>query len=393
MADPTIPATRRLVHVDALRGLIMLTMALDHTRAFVVREHPFEIWSDPLPAYAAALPFVTRLVTHFCAPGFFFLMGIGMTLLALSRRRSGWSEGRIGRYFLIRGLLLLVVQQVIENPAWILGTMGAAPEPASEGVFKPPSGDTPAIFLGVLYALGLSMVFWGFLLRLSSWLVLLVSIGAIAVTQAVMLAVMGRATDFHALSFSPLARLFLVPGKSGALFVIYPLIPWLGLTGLGIVFGRYLSDGKRGASQAFAWGATFLAIFVAVRLFGGVGNIHVPVPDGWIGFLNVTKYPPSLAFITMTLGVDLTVLGIFAIACNGNELWAVPLLSFGRCALFFYIVHLYIFALIGFAFPHGAPITMAYPVWAVGLTILFPLCRAYERFKHGRPAESLWRLF
>ncbi|HVM97838.1 MAG TPA: hypothetical protein VMT89_15690, partial [Candidatus Acidoferrales bacterium] len=82
VADATPPALRRLVHVDALRGLIMLTMALDHTRAFVVREHPFEIWSDPLPIYATALPFVTRLVTHFCAPGFFFLMGIGMTLLA-----------------------------------------------------------------------------------------------------------------------------------------------------------------------------------------------------------------------------------------------------------------------------------------------------------------------
>ncbi|MBI3784719.1 MAG: DUF1624 domain-containing protein [Deltaproteobacteria bacterium] len=382
MADTADGSAQRLVHLDLLRGLIMLTMALDHVRAFVVREHPFEIWSQALPHYDAVLPFLTRLLTHFCAPGFFFLMGAGVTLFASARRRDDWSTGRIARHLVTRGVLLVVVQQLIENPAWILGSMGAAKEPASGG-FQP-----AGVVLGVLYALGMSMALWGLLLRLPSIGVLLISAAAIVATQTLTPSIADAAT-----SYSPLLRLLLIPGKTGVWFVIYPVIPWLGLTGMGIVFGRALADGKRLAPQALAWGAVFLILFVMVRSVGGFGNIHVPVPEGWIGFLNVTKYPPSLAFIALTLGVDLIVLGVLAAFCSGGEFWALPLLTFGRSALFFYIAHLYVYAVIGFAFPHGAPIAMAYPPWFVGLLILYPLCRRYERFKHRRPTNSLWRFF
>src|SRR5436190_23456428 len=120
--DPEVatkPATTpRLPSIDSTRGLIMALMAIDHARAFVAREHPFEYWAEPLPHYDSALPFVTRFLTHFCAPGFFFLMGISMTMLASARRRSGWSEARIAGYFLKRGLILFLVEQFIENPAW-----------------------------------------------------------------------------------------------------------------------------------------------------------------------------------------------------------------------------------------------------------------------------------
>ena len=90
-------AAPRIEALDALRGLIMLLMALDHSAYFVAGYHATEIWGLPVPVHASEFGFVTRLVGHVCAPGFFLLMGIGMTLFATSRRGRGWSEGRIAR--------------------------------------------------------------------------------------------------------------------------------------------------------------------------------------------------------------------------------------------------------------------------------------------------------
>ena len=389
MSEQPPAATARLLAVDALRGLIMMAMALDHARAFVAREHPFEYWGAALPQYNDALPFVTRLVTHLCAPGFFFLMGVGMTLFATARQRAGWSGRRIARYFVTRGTLLLVVEQLIENPAWILGMMGAARDAAAADSLTPSNGGGPMLVFGVLFALGASMILWSTLVRAPSVVVLVASIAAILVTQ-----VFTPPQSQDAVAFAPLLRLLLIPGHTGIWFVLYPIIPWLGLTGLGIVFGRFLSTTETRVGQhALAWGVVLLALFAVVRTYGGFGNIHVPVPSGWIGFLNVTKYPPSLAFVLLTLGMNLLLLSGFGVVSPWLPVWGAPLLTFGRTALFFYILHLYLYALIGFGFPHGASLRVVYPVWAIGLLILYPLCAGYERFKFRTPADSLWRFF
>src|SRR5215475_3578570 len=137
----------RLAPLDALRGLIMVVMALDHANLFIAHQHPLpEFWSAPTPPPASVLAFLTRFVTHFAAPGFFFLMGAGMVLLADSRRRLGWSKGAIVRYLLARGGLLIALQLLVENPAWRIG---------DGPIF------TRQVFLsyfGVLYGLGAAMI-------------------------------------------------------------------------------------------------------------------------------------------------------------------------------------------------------------------------------------------
>ncbi len=103
------PSPSRLASLDALRGLIIVLMAIDHARGFIARNHPSEFWGTPLPDYQGDwLAFVTRLVTHLCAPGFMFLMGAGAALFARSRARAGWSSVRIARHLLLRGLVLIV---------------------------------------------------------------------------------------------------------------------------------------------------------------------------------------------------------------------------------------------------------------------------------------------
>ena len=106
----------RLLSLDALRGLIMVLMALDHANHFVAQLHsPGEYWGGAFPGYSTGrtLAFLTRLVTHLAAPGFFFLMGVGMLLFARARRRHGWGEGQILVHFLIRGALLIALQLLV----------------------------------------------------------------------------------------------------------------------------------------------------------------------------------------------------------------------------------------------------------------------------------------
>ncbi len=102
-------AQDRLASIDVLRGLIMVVMALDHVGLMVGRFHSQEMWAGAWTRYSSALPFLTRFVTHFCAPGFFLLMGAGVALMADARARAGWSTGRIARHVLVRGALLIVV--------------------------------------------------------------------------------------------------------------------------------------------------------------------------------------------------------------------------------------------------------------------------------------------
>ena len=101
-------------------------MAIDHARGFIARNHPGEFWGSPLPDYQGDwVAFLTRLVTHLCAPGFMFLMGAGAALFATSRARAGWSPVRIAGQLALRGLVLVVVGQLLENTAAAFGSAGA----------------------------------------------------------------------------------------------------------------------------------------------------------------------------------------------------------------------------------------------------------------------------
>ena len=129
-----------------------------------------------------------------------------------------------------------------------------------------------------------------------------------------------------------------------------------------------------------------------MRWIGGFGNFH-PSNNGLISFLNVTKYPPSLSFILLTLGIVFLILYLLLIMEHKLHRVGQPLLVFGRTALFFYLAHLYLYLILGCAFPKGTSYPMMYLFWLIGLLILFPICQWYDRFKRSRPAESVWRFF
>jgi uncharacterized membrane protein len=176
-----------------------------------------------------------------------------------------------------------------------------------------------------------------------------------------------------------------IPGRSGPWVVFYPVVPWLGIAGLGIVLGRMVA---LLSGRAFSAAAVLLAAFVIVRSIGHFGNFHSPQP-GWIGFLNVTKYPPSLAFIFLTLGGNALLLGLFERGHGRGYAW---LAVFGRTPLFFYILHLYLYGLMGWIVPSGVSQVKMLFFWLAGLAMLYPLCRFYDRFKKTKSPDTLWRL-
>ena len=379
---------KRLISVDALRGFIMLIMAIDHASYFVGKHHFAEFWGIELPRYHDFFTFFTRFITHVCAPGFFFLMGFSMVLFAASRRKIGWSENRITRYFIIRGLLLIFLQLFIENPAWFLGFMSA--QFKTEKLILPPgSGDVIYFNFGVLYGLGASMIICTLFLKLKPMLIILVSMCVFLASQLLI------PTSENAITPYPvLVRLLLIPGQTDIWQVMYSIIPWFGITGLGLAFGKKFLENKTIIKKVTLISGIFtIIIFFIIRSANGFGNHHLYENFSWISFFNITKYPPSLAFITLTTGIILLLFLLFTEIPERffNRTKVLP--AYGKSALFFYITHLYLFALIGFLFPEGANLRLIYLTWILVLTILYPLCTWYGNFKKRSSPASLWRFF
>jgi uncharacterized membrane protein len=380
---------QRFSALDAHRGLLMIAMAIDHASYFIARVHSRELWSTPLPVYPDAAWFWTRWITHPCAPGFFFLMGAGMTLLAEARRSAGWNENRIMRFFLIRGLLLILLQLVVENGAWMVSDLFGLPGAAViRGGPMPGGGSEGFIYLGVLFSLGGSLLFWAFMRRMSSWLIALTSVAAIFCMQVVI-----PSPDHTGTLYSPLMRILLIPGQTNMLVVLYPVVPWLGVTGLGLVFGRVLERNPESIPRMSFWaGLGLLLLFLLIRTGAGFGNLNV-VPAGWMGFLNVVKYPPSLAFLAISFSINFLLIASWGWIEPHLHSPYHPLVLFGRTALFFYLAHLWVFALLGLLFPAGCNLATMYAVWLLALAVLYPLCYAYDRFKRRKPPDSVWRFF
>ncbi len=346
----------------------MCLMAIDHASYAIARIHAFEAWStSPVEPVT-----ITRAISHLCAPGFFLLMGAGMVWLGKARQAaSGWSHARIRRFFVTRGLMLLVLQHFVENPAWILQSISAGPDSPIAQAVQPGGGSDFFLHFAVISALGVAMVFWAFFIELPSIVILAVTAAAAALS----LWMIPPASEIATLW--PYWKIFLfVPTHRDAVNVMYPFVPWLVPAGLGIVLGRIIyKKPSKTVTIAFGAGAAFLAAYFVIGL------------SPFDAFL---KYPPTFSFIAVTLGVNLLLIGAFALTPKAKLGF---LDVFGKSPLFFYLLHLHVLAALSFAFPNGSSLPVMYGVWAAVLLATYPLVAAFGRFKASRPVESMWRMF
>jgi len=358
----------------------MVLMALDHAALFIAGQHPSEMWSRPLPEYDSVLAFLTRYGTHLCAPGFLLLMGAGMVFFAESRRSAGWLQRRIIGHFALRGAVLILLQFLVVDPAWILPSLIL--QGGESGL-----GGSLVLYVGVLFALGGSMTLCALLVHLRPSAMLLAGGSAVLLSQLLV-----PPGGSEALS-SYLARLLWLPGLTEPVYVNYPLLPWFGVACLGMALAKI--QGRRRPfrrSLTLYPGLACLALFPAVRGLGGFGTFHPVAGEGLMAFLNVTKYPPSLAFLLMSLGGNLILLYIFSRASGLRDRAGRWLKDFGRSPLFFYVVHLYLYGFISLVHPANTSLIGMYPYWVIGLLILLPACQRYARFKAGTSPGSIWRL-
>jgi uncharacterized membrane protein len=364
--------SKRLFAIDAVRGWVMVLMALDHAMAFCY----LHIWAEgfqgarPSPMPDAA-HYLTRFVTHWCAPTFLFLAGLSVALYAQSRRAQGLTEAQINRKLVTRGLLLIGLQLTVVNLTWGFGV--------SEG--------WNLVYFGVLSCIGAGLIVLAFARRLPARLLIGGSVLLLLLMPLVLCALPLPAGADH-----PLREVLLQPDRYGWLAVNYPVLPWLGVMGLGCGLGFLVAAKPERTARLFLFlGALLLALWLSMRLLGGYGNLTPYQGGDWRDFLLMSKYPPSLTFLSWTLGGMALAIAAhhrFADRLRPTWLWGQVTL-FGQTPLFFYVVHLMVYKALGLLpFLRGS-LAAGYLAWLVGLAVMVPLCYGYRALKRRHPQSML----
>jgi uncharacterized membrane protein len=350
-----------------MRGLVMVLMTLDHSsEAF----NKGRLFTDavflPQPPLEAA-QFLTRWVTHLCAPTFVFLAG---TSLALSvSRRKGDGES-IDGFIVKRGLFIAAL-----DPLWMSWIFLDAP-PTKQVLFQ------------VLYAIGMSFVAMAALRRLPNAVIGGLGL-ALALGHEALAGVWSGTLASLLVRGGPIA----IAGGAVTLICGYPLLPWLAIMMMGWAFGGYLQSGKDPRRALLVGGVVALAAFVVVRGTNGFGNDGLLRRDGsLLEWLHVSKYPPAIAYDGLELGIMALLLAAFFSIPAGSEPAVLrPLRLFGQTAFFYYLLHAHL--LIGVAHATGAyhehGLGLAYLATVVVAAALHPLCRAYLSLKRRHPQSVL----
>ncbi len=388
MPSPEISEkSRRLPVVDLLRGLAIVLMALDHVREFLQVEQ-----FDPLDLqHTTPALFFTRWMTHFCPSIFVLLAGVGIGL-GLSGKRSRTQQARI---VLIRGIWLVVLELTVVHLAWFF------------------NWEFHAALGQVIWAIGWSMIFMAGLIFLPTWLIVSVGLTLILAHNAFD-TVPADAFGEWKWVWSFLHAGGPISWSRYSIYIAYPLIPWVGVMAVGFGFGRFLLRKTPLRSRMImTTGLLMMVAFVVLRGGNLYGN-----PTPWkpqstplltvMSILNCQKYPPSLAYLLMTLGPTLAAWPLWE-RCRGPV--ANFLMTFGRVPLFFYVTHLFVIHGLTIAivstqtgtlpgwlwnFPpghagagSGLPLPLVYLVW-IGVVLLhYPLCRWYGRLKVRHPGSVL----
>lgn len=382
----------RLDSVDFVRGIVMVVMALDHVRDFF---HFYAKSFDPLdPSKTWTALFFTRWATHFCAPTFVFLAGTG----AFLSTRRGKTKAELARFLLTRGLWLVLLELTLVRLGWFFNF------------------DYHLMMVQVIWAIGWSLVVLAGLVFLPTRVIAAVGLALILLHNLFD----GLSAD----SFGPLRWLWVVlheqnilmPWPGFAVFVAYPLVPWVGVTAVGYAFGSLLTleRGRRRRTLLTIGGAA-VVLFVLLRaanVYGDPTPWSVQARGAWytcLSFLNTQKYPPSLLFLLMTLGPSIIAVALFDREGGPGRL-ARPFVVFGRVPLFYYLLHVPLIHLVAVIFayvkygraewlfinwpPPGAPqleppgygydLWVVYLVWLGVVAALYPLCRWFAGVKRRR---------
>lgn len=395
-SSPPVAARYRILSIDLLRGLVMIIMALDHTRDFFNKRG---VTVDPLDLHTTTpILFFTRWITHFCAPVFVFLAGTSVYLMGLKRTKRSLST-----FLLKRGLWLIAVEVVLVTFAW---------------TFDPFFN---IIVLQVIWAIGISMVILGLLVYLPYRIILILAVLIVFGHNALDYAEAARNGEvgfwwnlIHHANFSTVYRF----APHHFILIAYAFLPWTGimLAGycIGKIFETQITVSKR--KVFLLWmGTGLILLFILLRLINGYGDPHpwMAQRNGlytFLDFIKVNKYPPSLMYFCMTIGPALILLALFEQV--KNRITGI-INIYGRVPFFYYVLHLYLIHLfcviafylsgnavrdissssVGFYFrpdTFGYPLWVVYVIWITVVALLYFPCRWYNNYKNTHIRNKWW---
>lgn len=387
----------RIESIDVLRGVVMIIMALDHVRDFF---HIDAFVDDPLNlATTTPVLYFTRWITHLCAPTFVFLSGVSIYLQSLRKTKK-----ELSAFIIKRGLWLIFAECA-------LVTLAVTFDPLYH-----------VVLLTTIWAIGISMVVLGFMVYLPYKVILV--IGLTIVLGHNLLDIPESAAGFKAgFWWDLLHHGYFVPytfAPDHALVIVYPFVPWTGLMILGYCAGifftpAYSRDRRRKITLSIGIG--LLAFFVVIRFINFYGD-----PFPWkeqdnivstlFSFLKVHKYPPSLLYMSVTIGIAFLLLSV--LEKFKNRFTSIAAI-FGRTAFFYYIIHFFVIHVLAtivffakgqhtvqdalnsvpkipflFVIPgEGYGLGTVYIIWAALVIALYPLCKGYDTHKTNHK-EKWW---
>jgi uncharacterized membrane protein len=376
----------RVQSIDLLRGIVMIIMALDHAREYF-HLGAFDGVDPANLETTTTFLFFTRFISHYCAPIFVFLAGTSAFLYGNKK-----TKGELSKFLFTRGLWLIFVEIFINGFFWWFDI------------------GFELVNLQVLWAIGISMMVLAALIHLPFKLLLTLGIVIVAGHNALDAIVM-EGGSLEAMVWYIIHQEQLLPvGPSRLIYFHYPILAWVGVMILGYCFGAlYKSDFDPSLRKKYllGFGIGALSLFLLLRGINVYGDL-VPWSNQktgfftFLSFLNVTKYPPSLLFILITIGPGMLFLYAMDSFRAGKSKF---ILAFGRVPFFYYLLHIlfiHLAALItlilvgedwrimildtssftsGELASYGYPLWVSYLVWIGVVALLYPLCNWYMKYK------------
>jgi uncharacterized membrane protein len=382
----TAVSGQRIYSIDALRGIIMIIMALDHLRDFF---HYTAATDDPTNLLTTTpLLFFTRWITHFCAPLFVFLAGISAFLMGQKKTKK-----ELSMFLLKRGCWLIIVEILIVSLAWTYDPL------------------YHVIILQVIWAIGISMIILALFVWIPANAILICGLIIICFHNLLDYAEISSQGQVGVIGdlvhHGRFTLIHLIPGHSA--LIVYAFLPWTGIMMTGYGMGRLFTHSfvqARRRRILYMSGFLALLLFFILRSVNQYGDpSHWFLQRSrfftWLSIINLTKYPPSLDYILIMIGTGLIVLGLLD-RINNRSLSFVRV--FGRVPFFYYVVHLFLihamtvifFYLKGYTAKDIAPQHLpfrfrpdhfgfglggVYMLWIAVIMILYPLCQWYDQYK------------
>ncbi|SMO49579.1 DUF1624 domain-containing protein [Solitalea koreensis] len=387
-ASSIASSTTRIISIDLLRGIIMVIMALDHVRDYfsIARFNPLDL-TQTTPDY-----YFTRWITHLCAPNFVFLAGVGAFLM----QYRGKPPKEMSMFLFTRGLWMIILEFTIVRFGWS---------------FSLADGFSVA---QVIWVIGWAMILLSALVRLPLKAIAVIGLSIILFHNALDgIKAEQFGNESWIWNFVHQPNIIKV-SSNYSLFALYSLIPWVAVMACGYCFGYFFTLPSHERLTSFLWiGSGMILTFLILRFANVYGDPHPWTVQknglySFLSFMNVEKYPPSLLYLDVTIGIGILLLALFEKA-NG------PLVDFftiyGRVPLFYYVSHIYLvhfLALIaaqltlgrfdfmigtpfnGFGkIPYGFELPMVYLMWILAILILYYPCRWFAGVKKRNKAVWL----